>query len=128
MSRNSNEEANFGADQNQPFWDLALLTVEKVEAIAECVRSNSSGHFGIDENDGFWKLAAIDIDIIDLIAEQKANITNNTPRKQIEKTKNINCEAVSSEVSESARGGGGGGGEDDVLSKMAHLSVLFSNI
>jgi len=128
MSKNVNKEANFGADQNQSFWDLASLTVEKVEAIEECVRTNSSGHFGIDQNDSFWKLAAIDMDIIDLIAEQNANITNNTPKKQINKTKNMNCEYVCSEFSESAGGQGIGGREEDVLFLMTRISLSFSNI
>jgi hypothetical protein len=99
MSKNVNQAAKYGADQNQHFWDLASLTVEKVEAIAECVRTNSLGYFGIDQNDGFWNLAAIEIDITDLIAEQKANIENNTPKKEKPKTKNINVKEVCSGVS-----------------------------
>ena len=86
MTKYVNQEEKFRADQNEPFWMLASLNVDKVEAIAECVRANIAGHFGIDENEGFWNLAAIEIEISDLIAEQKANVGNNTPKKLSEKT------------------------------------------
>ena len=121
MAKIVNQEAKFGADENQPFWMLASLNVDKVEAIAECVRTNIAGHFGIDENEGFWNLAAIEIEISDLIAEQKSNVGNNTPKKTVGKNNYVNFEDVSTEVSESSGGGGRGCGEEYFLANMTNI-------